>query len=119
MKKKKQRLSGQYNDSMNDMDFLASLDPDLREYFDDTRLLKSKSTKSKRKKKSNFSIGDQVEVKNTYGTIIYGPYDSENNKNTYEIECEDGSMITAEDDGFSIKAYIAPEPEKEDDEDLI
>lgn len=116
MDMRKRRLAGQYNDSINDMDFLMSLDPDLREYFDDGRLLKSKSTRKKRKKKANFTIGDQVEVNNSYGTIIYGPYDSENGKDMYEIECEDGGMVTAEDDGVSIKTYIPPVEEPQDDD---
>ena len=118
MNRKRPRLAGQSSNSMGDMDFLMSLDPDLREYFDDGRLLKSKQTKKKRKKKANFITGDQVEINNSYGTIIYGPYDSENGKDMYEIECEDGSMITAEDDGVSIKIYVAP-IEEPDDDDLL
>lgn len=115
MNKRTKRLSGQRNDSISDMDFLMSLDPDLREYFDDVRLVKSTS-KSTRKKKANFSIGDQVEVNASYGTIILGPYNSDNGKDTYEIECEDGGMITAEDDGNSIKIYVPPIEENEDDD---
>ncbi|AEO93283.1 gp12 [Bacillus phage G] len=114
---RKRRLISQYDNNMNDMDFLMSLDPDLREYFDDgNRLLKTKSTKKKRKKKASFTIGDQVEVNDSYGTVIFGPYESETGKDTYEIECEDGSIVTSEDDGVSIKVYVAPieEPEKDD-----
>lgn len=117
MDKKSRRLIDQYsNDNIDDMSFLMSLDPDLREYFDDGRLVKSKKSKKKRSKKANFVIGDQVEVNNTYGTIIYGPYDSDEGKDTYEIECEDGGIVTANDDGNSIKVYIAPIEEQEDDD---
>lgn len=124
MTKRRNRLVNRYNDT-NDMDFLSrefkmleDLDPDLREYFNEARLVKSTKTKKQRKKKARFSIGDQVEVNNVYGTIIYGPYPSDKGKDTYEIECENGDIITAEDDGVSIKAYVPP-VEKEEDDDLL
>lgn len=96
---------------------MASLDPDLYEFFDDMRLGKSKKKKTS-KKKGKFAIGDNVNVAGTFGTVIYGPYQSDSGKDTYEIETEDNGIITAEDDGKSISVYVPP-VEDQEDEDLI
>lgn len=116
MQKRSKRLTRENN--INDMDFLMSLDPDLREYFDDIGTNKSNNSKLKRKKKANFSIGDEVEISDGFGTIILGPYTSDKGSNTYEIECENGDFVTVEDDGEAIKIYVAPIEENDDDGSL-
>lgn len=117
MVKRRNRLVEQKNNDIDDMSFLNDLDPELINYIKDSRLVKLK--KSKKKKKANFNIGDSVEIKDNYGTIIYGPYESENGKDNYEIECENGEIITAEDNGVSIKRYIPPIEEEDDDDGLL
>lgn len=121
MKEQKQRLKKSYNE-YDDIDsfsreakMFGDLDPDLKEFFNDIRLVKKKKTK-KKTKKANFAIGDQVEIRGVFGTIIYGPYTSDKEKDSYEIETEDGSITTAEDDGVSIKIYVPPVEEKEEDD---
>lgn len=114
----KRRLAGQHNDGIDDMDFLNDIDPELSEYLNGSRLLKSTDQNKSRKKKASFSIGEHVEIDNKYGTIIYGPYHSDNGEDTYEIECEDGDIVTAEDNG-SIEIYVPPVEEKEEDDDLL
>lgn len=120
--KNKGRLRKSYS-SFDEMDsftreakMFGDLDPDLKEYFDDIRLVKKNKTTKKKTKKANFAIGDQVEVRGVFGTIIYGPYASENGKDSYEIETEEGGITTAEDDGVLIKAYVPPVEEKEEDD---
>lgn len=124
MTKKKRLISsydeyddfGSFNRSAKAM---KDLDPDLLEIFDDIGLNpKNKKSKSV-SKKSNFAVGDQVSIKGTYGTIIYGPYKSASNKDTYEIETEDNQLITAEDDGKSISIYVPPVEEESNDDDLF
>lgn len=121
---RKRRLAG--NRDFDEIDFLSreaqmfkDLDPDLKELFDDIRLPKSAVSRKKRKKKANFTIGDNVEVNGSYGTIIYGPYSSDNNDDNYEIETEDKGIITASDDGKTIKIYVPPVEENEDDDDIF
>lgn len=123
MKDKEQRLRKSYDnyDTMDDSfsrkaRMFGDLDPDLKEFFDDIRLVKKKKTTKKKKKKANFAVGDQVEIRGVFGTIIYGPYSSENGKDSYEIETEEGGITTAEDDGSSIQMYIPPVEETEEDD---
>lgn len=121
MSNKRNRLAGSNN--FNDLDFVSradkameGLDPDLYEFFDDMRLGKSKKKTKTKKKKAKFAVGDTVNVKDTFGTIIYGPYQTDSGIDTYEIETEDGKIITSEDDGFSISVYIPPVEEEEKDD---
>lgn len=119
---KKKRLISSY-DNYDDfasidrsMKAMKDLDPDLLEIFSDMGLSPKNKKSKKLFKKSNFAIGDQVNVKGLYGTIIYGPYKSALNKDTYEIETEDNQIITAEDDGKSITIYVPPIEEDKDDD---
>lgn len=120
MSNKRNRLAGSKN--FND-DFVSradkameGLDPDLYEFFDDMRLGKSKKKSKVKKKKARFAVGDSVNVGETFGTIIYGPYHTESGIDTYEIETEDGKIITSEDDGTAISIYVPPIEEEEKDD---
>lgn len=118
---KRSRLSSSNDNFVSKKQRLMNeLDPELFEYLNDF-ITPSKKLKSKNKKvkKASFEIGDSVESKGVFGTIIYGPYNSESNEDTYEIETEDGSIITAKDDGVSIIKYVAPIEEENEDEELI
>jgi hypothetical protein len=115
----KRRMKSLYKDNnlgVNE-DLSDVLDDDLMELFDDLIIKKKNivSKKSNLKSKSRFKIGDQVNVNNTFGTIIYGPYKSSNNKDTYEIETEENQIITAEDNGDNITPYVPVIEEQEDD----
>ena len=93
---------------------LEYLGPEMMEYFDDLR--PSKKLKKKDNVKGNFSVGEIVTVGNSHGTIIYGPYKAENKKVQYEIEMEDGDIITVEDDGEKIVKYASQEEDIEEDD---
>lgn len=82
---------------------MEELGPDLMEYFDD--ISKPKKLKKKGNLRARFSIGDIVTINDTHGTVIYGPYKSDSNKETYEIEMEDGDILTVEDNGKNIVKY--------------
>ena len=85
------------------------------EYFDDIR--KPRKLKKTSQKNANFFVGDIVTVGGSHGTVIYGPYVGDNNKATYEVEMEDGDIITIIDDGKSIVKYSSPENLIDIDED--
>lgn len=96
--------------------FINELDPELKQIlFGINSPNKSKS--KKKKKSSKFKIGDSIVVNDKYGTIILGPYQDSYGADVYEIELEDGSIITAEEEKISI--YIPPvEEEKDEDDDF-
>jgi hypothetical protein len=109
---RKKRL---YNPDDKIKAIMQELGPEMMEYFDDIR--KPKKLKRKSNSKSSFSLGEIVTVKGSHGTIIYGPYKSDSKKDTYEVEMEDGDIITVEDDGKSMVKYSHVEEKTEEEDD--
>ena len=110
---RKKRLHGS-DDTLNKI--IEELGPEMMEYFNDIR--KPKKLKRKSNSKKSFSLGEFVTVRGSHGTIIYGPYNSNSQKETYEVEMEDGEIITVEDDGKYIVKYAHVEEEVEKDDDF-
>jgi hypothetical protein len=94
---------------------MDELGPELMEYFDDIR--KPRKLKKKSSDVSKFKVGDLVTVGCLYGTIIYGPYKLTSGVNNYEVEIEDGEIITVEDIGDNIVKYVQLEEHEDIDED--
>ena len=92
---------------------LEEIDHELMSYIEDLR--RKKKLKKKNNENKKFSVGEIVTVKGNHGTIIYGPYKSHTKKEKYEIEMEDGDILTVEDDGQSIIKYTQIEDDFEDD----
>ena len=81
-------------------DISKVLDPELLEYFNDAKVIGSKKTnfsKQKKKKKDKvvYESDQKVKFKGKKCTILYGPYDKDN-KQFYELETENGNVISAE-----------------------
>ncbi len=94
---------------------MDELGPDMMEYFEDiSRVRRVKKAKSS---KNTFDIGEIVKVGDNHGTVIYGPYKMNSKFNNYEIEMENGDIVTIQDDGHSVTKYTPVEIEKEEDVD--
>ena len=102
------------NYSYSDKKIIEDLGKEFEEYFFDNK--KNRIKKSKLEKSSNFKIGDNVVVKGSYGMIVFGPYNDESKYDIYEIELEDGKMITDKDDGQAIMIHIEEKEDVEEDE---
>jgi hypothetical protein len=79
-------------------------DSDFSGYFDDAKIStkKRKTTfkpKKKKKQQNEFKIGEIVTFRNKKATIVFGPYER-NYKILYEIQFEDGKIISASSTGL-------------------
>lgn len=112
---KKRRLSKSNSKLQRILDELG---PDLAQYFDDIRKPRM-IKKNAEKNTSSFSSGDEVLLNNNYGIVIYGPYQSEFGKETYEIEIDGGEIVTVEYDGTNIEKYSHQEQYDDEDDDFF
>ena len=79
-------------------------DNSFTDYFDDAKIStkKRKTTfkpKKKKKLQNSFKIGQTVTFRNKKATIVFGPYER-NYKILYEIQFEDGKIISATSNGL-------------------
>ena len=76
-------------------EIIKNLDDDLVKYFGDAKIITKKKLNNnfKKNKKSDFTIGQKVNINGIYGKIIFGPYEI-NNKLMCEIELENGNIVS-------------------------
>lgn len=101
----------------DDLELLRDLGPELYQYLDgENRLLKTR-----REHKARFNVGDEVEINtagwNGYGIIIYGPYNNADVEHVYEVEGEDGTILSVRDND-SLKPWVRPLPTEEVDDEF-
>jgi hypothetical protein len=78
-------------------ELVKKLDNDLLEYFSDAKVIKKNPKLTKKKKeKIVYEVGQKVKAKNVIGSILYGPYELANGKQMYEVETNDGNVISVE-----------------------
>lgn len=79
--------------NLNDDDILNNLD---NNQMPSSKQIKAKATTMKKKKKpiKLFNIGDIVIYRKKQATVVFGPFEK-NYKQVYELQMEDGSVVSA------------------------